>query len=205
MKNVNRIKVLQIQGGEPFIYSDLIKLIKYFENNKKVQMIYIATNGTVIPNIEVIEELKNNKKFLVRISDYDLNDIPKKLKSLLDNNGINNYYYKFSDGNGMWRDLGGSDLKPVSDIEKERNFRNCAFRSCLTLENGEITYCSRATNSYKIQKFKRNKRDYFILKSKFNIKKELRYFVENRVAMEACRYCNGTEKAEVIKPAIQME
>lgn len=204
-KNVNKIKVLQIQGGEPFIYSDLIKLIEYFKNKRKINKVYIATNGTIIPNKDVIDALKNDKKFLIRISDYGLNEIPKELKEILDENGIDNYYYEFADGNGMWRDLGGVDLKPVSDIEKEKNFRNCAFNTCLTLENGEITYCSRATNAYKLQKFERNKRDYFVLDSSKNLKKELKNFVINRKAMEACRYCNGTYNSKEIKPAIQMK
>lgn len=48
-KNSHKIRYLQIQGGEPFVYSDLIKLMNWLRDKKKIVAIEIATNGMLIP------------------------------------------------------------------------------------------------------------------------------------------------------------
>lgn len=69
-KNIRYIKQLQIQGGEPFLYSDLAELVDFLhENRAKVHEVVIATNGSLIPNDSLLKCLKRND-VCVRISDY---------------------------------------------------------------------------------------------------------------------------------------
>ena len=50
LQNVKSINSLQVQGGEPFLYSDLEKLLAFLGEQKKIKNIKIATNGTIIPS-----------------------------------------------------------------------------------------------------------------------------------------------------------
>lgn len=202
-QNCHKIIHLQIQGGEPFIYRDLIKLMDYLRTQKKILRIDIATNGMLIPSKEVLNTIKKDNRVSVRISDYKMSHKPIELKRILDVMGIPNYYYEFMGNKGVWRDLGGAYDPPVDDKEKEEHFKTCAFNTCLTLENGELTYCSRATNAYKIQKFERQPEDFLAVNHSRDFKHKLKEFVRKPHPMEACRYCNGTVKGKAIKPAIQ--
>lgn len=205
LKNVHSINYLQIQGGEPFLYKDLLDLLIFLKQYRKIKNIVFATNGMILPSEAIMNQIKEDKRIEVRISDYKLSQTPKKLQVYLAEMGIPFSYYEFAGNNGEWSDLGGVDLMPVNEIEAKSHFETCAFNTCLTLENGELTYCSRATNSYKLQGFSRKSNDYLIISNKRDFKRNLRKFVKNRHVMEACRYCNGTNKGEKIQPAIQME
>lgn len=108
LNNVGKIGYLQIQGGEPFIYKDLDKLLMYVIKHKKIGHVEIATNGTVIPKDSVIEAMRKKTNLVVRISDYGLGN-PERLKNVLDANGIKNTLYEFAGGKGTWRKLGGGD------------------------------------------------------------------------------------------------
>ena len=71
-KVIGYINLLQIQGGEPLIYSDLPKLIGYLGACQEIGKIEIATNGTVKPNDKLMHMLCiNNVEF--RVSDYPQN------------------------------------------------------------------------------------------------------------------------------------
>lgn len=205
LDNVWHMNYLQIQGGEPFVYGNLPELLAFLQQQKKVKSIEIATNGMVMPADDILHAIKNDKRIGIRISDYKLSQAPIRLEARLKEMGIPVKYYRFAGETGEWTDLGGIDVLPVDDAETISHFDACAFNTCLTLENGELTYCSRATNAYKLQGFTRNNNDYLVVRNVAGFKQSLRDFVTNKHAMEACRYCNGTAKGEKIRPAIQMK
>lgn len=203
LHNSHRISYLQIQGGEPFVYSDLVKLMAWLKGQKRIETIEFATNGMVIPSDDVLDTIKRDNRIGVRISDYNISDTAKQLKVILDEMKIRNSYYEFAGNTGKWIDLGGVDMMPVNDEEANMHFKTCAFNTCLTLENGELTYCSRAANAYKLQNFVRDASDYLRVEDSEDFATRLKEFVRNPHPMEACRYCNGTAKGEIIAPAIQ--
>lgn len=92
----------------------------------------------------------------------------------------------------------------MSDIEKEIHFKTCAFNTCLTLENGELAYCSRATNAWRIQHFERLYSDYLKVSKRKGFQRELEEYIRNPHPMEACRYCNGSVDGDEIKAAVQL-
>jgi len=198
----------RIQGGEPFLYSDLTDLVKFLhEYRSKVHEIVIATNGSIIPDDNVLRCLKEND-VLVRVSDYGImkeqcDALMEKLKS----KGIRSYLYSFGSQQSLWFDCGGKNVKYEKSKKVVRNrYYTCVFRNCLTLERGELSYCSRATNSYVIQGFSRADTDYFNLReySGGGYKKALAKYLVYRHPMQACHYCNGSDSTKLILPAIQM-
>lgn len=205
LKNVQYIDCLQIQGGEPFLYSDLPELLAFLRRQRKIKSIWFASNGMVQPSDLILNEIKKDDRVKISISDYKLSEFPEKLSEHLGEMGIPVEYYDFAGHTGEWTDLGGIDIVPVDDAEAKEHFATCAFNGCLTLEDGELSYCSRATNAYRLQGFMRKPDDYLTVSDEEGFKDKLREFVRNRHTMEACRYCNGTMKGEKIKPAVQKE
>ena len=142
----------------------------------------------------------------IRISDYGIVcDRAKVLQQRLEERGIENYRYEFVNGQSMWYQLGGTDTPREDDTRKVRKrFENCSFRGCLTLEHGELAYCSRATNSFSIQGFDRLATDYLKIGDSEDFREQLIAYLASPHFMEACRYCNGTNDKMMVRPAIQI-
>lgn len=153
-KVIDWIKLLQIQGGEPLVYSDLAKLIGYLGACKEIGTIEIATNGTIKPNEKLIQICSMNHVNF-RVSDYPQNR--KNLEALsaqLQTYRIPARIYGFTTHESLWFYKGGFDM-PREDDERILNYRfnTCRNKGCLTLENGELHRCSRAANAQRLQGF----------------------------------------------------
>lgn len=210
LKACTYIKVLQIQGGEPFIYPQLDRILHFLIDEKKVKNIQIATNGTIVP--EKLFYLLRNKKIEVRISNYPVVDSIKicRLCEEFDKSNIKYSKYSFAGGSGEWTDCGSVGTpKETNDAIAADRFARCLFRGCLTLENGYIGKCSRCIHAAKVQGFTPKKGDYISVRESTNLKKELHRYREksntqNAFFMEACRYCYGSFYGKKIKPAVQL-
>jgi cytidyltransferase-like protein len=197
------IRLLQVQGGEAFIYPELNVLLKFVIDSSAIHQIQISTNGTKMPNVEL--ELLKDKKICVRISDYEcVKSISNRLKQHLDSNGCKNRSYRFAAGIGEWYDMGRGFMH--TSTRAALNFHACAFNNCLTLENGLLGRCSRATIAPRIQGFSPAITDYFKVEHMTDFRQSLAQYVNNPKYMEACRYCNGTsEESQLVEAAIQIK
>lgn len=194
---VNFIGELQIQGGEPFIYSNLKDLIEFLALQEKIKHITIATNGTTIPKNDLFYLIKENN-IAIRISNYQITKekgitLDKKCKEL----GIESKLYNFAFENSEWAYLGGINTPcEYDDSVVSKRFWHCSFKNCLTLDNGELNWCSRMTNAYSLQGFQRRNGDYVDVRNSKNLKEEFWSFIKNKEFPEACRYCFGTYNAK---------
>lgn len=170
--------------------------------------IEIATNGRIIPTKYV--ELLRSPKIKIRISDYgEVNsEKAKQLCTFLDKQGITYYYYSFVHNNAKWSTCGGIDMPWVEDSKAKEHFRNCDFKSCLTLEDGLFGKCSRAIHAKSIQGFEPKIGDYVDVYSESFRGDFISYMMDcnenTEFFMEACRFCNGTYYGETIEPAVQI-
>jgi len=205
---VAEIDLIQIQGGEPFCYSSLDKLLKELPTDQKIR---IATNGTLIPTENVLNLLKE-RKAEVRVSDYGLPQYVEKVKNLVEKlkqKEIIYSLYHFTMRDGSWIDFGGRYM--LSEKNKrivDDRYWTCSFgRNCLTLEDSILGYCSRSTIAPKIQGYKYRRSDYLML-DKIQNKNIFRWYLVNytykKHPMKCCRYCHGM-KGKMVKPAIQLQ
>ena len=148
----------------------------------------------------------------VRISGCDIT--PQKtqeLISLLRQHKIKYWIYSFAGKNGRWFRCGGVNLCEYSAADEavaRERYEHCAFRGCLTLERGQLARCSRGNDAPEIQGFTAKPGDYIVL-SDYETPEELRaafmkYYFSPR-CMEACKYCNGTNPADMVDAAVQLE
>lgn len=206
---VDKLKAVQIQGGEPFLYSELVDLINFLRFECLIEKITVATNGTIVPSDAVMDCMQKND-VRVRVSNYKevvdqdrFDALIGKLKKW----GICHRVYSFVGRDGAWCELGGLERErdADSDLVAER-FATCPFRGCLTLENGLLGRCARATISHEVQGFKPGVNDYVRVREipdAGNLGKAVRQYLDQPSFMAACRYCNGGN-GKVIPPALQI-
>lgn len=204
LSQVARVGSLQIQGGEALIYPGLVRLLKCVQSASS--SITIATNGTRLlspEQIEVIKAVGAN----IRISDYQISQQrSSELEEQCKAHGIRSRLYRFAGGQGNWTDLGGKHMERNDDNETREIYETCPFNGCLTLENGIIARCSRATVSHHMQSFIPNEADFVAVRAiqPTQLRHKLANYIRHPIAMEACRYCRGN-KGHQIPPAIQIK
>lgn len=203
--NFSKIDVVHIQGGEPFLYSQLVEVLEFLEQyNDIYNKIQIGTNGTIIPNEDVLAYLKlHNEKIEVRISKYTNINIEKLILSLEKEN-IKYRMYDFVSRDGKWKSVGSIEYYDDNDNEEyqKEKIYNCPWSACFTIENGMIGRCARSIPAYKLQEIKYREDDYIkIEKSK---QEDFRNYFMFMRPMECCRFCAGGYGKE-IAPAIQLQ
>jgi hypothetical protein len=114
---IDTILLLHISGGEPFLYPDLPELLDYIIENyeKKIGLLEVVTNGTVLPSDKLCETLRRDNILLVidnycdalpqiedtyqnviqKVTDYQIKYIIQKADSWinLDPYNTNNAYF----------------------------------------------------------------------------------------------------------------
>ncbi len=134
-ENSDRICVLKLIGGEPFLYKELHILIDEIDKIKNIDTVQITTNGVTTPNKENIRALKSNK-VLVVFSGYSINpNKTNKILKIFDENKIN---YRIEPLDGEWTDMGIFEPKKRNKKENMEIFENCGFSACNSLLNRYI-------------------------------------------------------------------
>ncbi len=201
-KKINSINRLQLQGGDFFLHKDAKKILQYVKNNNKILKCVIAANCIIIPKQEILDILKN-EKFILRISPYGItNEVSQsKYRTILEKNNINYKIHTFAKREGVWSDLGGINISKNSKKKTLLNYKKCTFKVCLTLENGIIGRCSRATVAHKVQNFQIRKQDIINVRSPLFVIDELKKYIESiktdKGVVSACYYCNGTSAKSI--------
>ena len=202
----SNIDVIHIQGGEPFVYSQLVDLIDYIIQNYRhiFQKIQIATNGTIIPSCYVLDYISTHKDIIeIRISNYPQIKTDIFIETLEKWN-IKYRIYDFAGRNGEWILQGGIDY---IDMNNSLNYLmqkvyDCPWCSCFTMENGRIGRCARSIPSITLQNIPIYDGDYLEI-GKSNAADFRSYFMFIK-AMECCNYCAGGY-GEKIVPAEQLQ
>ena len=194
---------LTLLGGEPFVYPELAKVVKAFQNHEKIYCLTFVTNGTVIPKDELMDLIAASKNPKIVISDYGLKvQKVKELAELCKKKGIHCELGKAT----SWVDPGGTENrgKDIPQLAKEYNACFSA-RYCRTLLNGKLYTCARAASLVDLG-YMDGKHDSFDLRKERTDKefrKELREFLTIEYA-DACNYCDHALK-KVIPAGEQVE
>ena len=203
---IGRIDRLQIQGGEPLTYTDLPKLTGYLSACEEIGSIEIATNGTITPRDEWWHNFSiNNIK--IRVSNYPQNRNNIELfVAKAQAYRVDVRLYDFASRESVWFDCGGLDTPRENDdrVVSER-FDKCAFKGCLTFENGDLHRCSRAPNAHKLQGFDMPPpTDFVRVRDNKKLHDDLFAYLAYPRFETACRYCNGTYNTKKILAAEQL-
>lgn len=127
------------------LHPELPEILKYLlEYKDKIGYILLITNGTILPNDELLSAVSSGgDQIRVVIDSY-----PAKLSS--DNAGVVKKMFREAGVNAIinpslqWYDLGTSGSRYSTDVTDIREtFDSCPFRHCTGLYNGRLYRCAR--------------------------------------------------------------
>lgn len=201
LANIEYLGEIRLLGGEPFLNPNLTEIISEFSHHEKVGSVTIYTNGTIIPNKNVLECIKQNNVML-HISDYGIaNEKRELLIQKCEENDIR-YSRRVYD---EWYDYGTVTDNQMSVNEIENMFRHCASAYCHTMINGQLFRCPREAHMYNmglVDGLKACRLDFY---NNDVSKKDIEEFLYNLQYIEACRYCYSiNDESRKIKAAIQI-
>jgi organic radical activating enzyme len=207
LSGVNSITKLNFLGGEPLINKNLAKMIEYSAQKTNIGIIEIITNGTLIPNQELINVLKrHNTKVYFYISNYSNN---AELKSILKHDKIietlklNNIKYQLPTSMPWFEEIPLERKKRTLKQTKEM-FRSCYKNPCVCIFNGKIHVCARSSSGYELGMVEIGNSDFIDLrtvKEKDLSKKLIAFYSKD--CFDICKYCLRTNKQ--VLPAEQLK
>ena len=185
LSSVDSIRVFRILGGEPLLHSDLAKIIRAVASFKKTAKIVIVTNGTLLPDEQVLASAREAKASF-EISDYGkLSRQADALECMLAKSGIACRRLREL----CWRDY-GHKIHSYSRKEMKKVYRECSV-PCKTLVHEEFHICPRSAHAVALGLVKRRAKDYIHVPS-ISVP-ELRCKIRELYTLEyveACRCCN---------------
>lgn len=209
-KHIDYVNEFVLIGGEPFLYNQLAEIIYFISDNyrNKVSRISITTNGTIIPNAEIITALRRGKVY-VNISDYtsaisNLKKTHMRLRRVFDENDID---YSFLSSDSVWTDygIGKIDRKLLPD-EIMHVFNTCNT-PCREIREDRFYYCVMARAVSENLKLEIGNQDYINLSevNENNRFKVLAYHLgySSKGYLEMCNYCYGGDRYQHPIPAAE--
>ncbi len=195
LSNVDRIYHFKINGGEALLHPQLLEILnfigKYSGKDKKIFSLRLTTNGTILPQYDILEAMKRIN-LVVQISDYKMPNA-KALMQLLDKHGIGYRYFI----DQTWHDMGGFE-------KREQNRRSlCGVSRCVALYNGKIYICPRSAMMDRLQIAQGDYVDLYQPKKEFQREMVKLYNSQN---INACWYCDGdTQFSQEIPAGLQIK
>lgn len=193
--------VLEFIGGEPLLHPELNQMLLWAQNNPKIHMVEITTNGTIVPNEDILSTFQH-EKMLMQISCYGkinkekVNILTKQLKEKRIN-------FKLLEMN-QWYSYGDSSKRNRSKFELKYSYWYCNDnRVCRTLYKGKLFVCGRAAALYGIGKL-HDDTSYIEIRNRETMSIDELYHFYTRDYAEACDYCDISRDAlKIIRVAEQ--
>lgn len=199
MQLVEWVDNLVIIGGEPFLFKDLNVVIDAIEQDaeaeKKVGIVTIVTNGTVVPSNEVLESFSKSKKVLVEISNYDF--LSSKLEELITK--LNEYQIKYEVlPKTSWSNVMQFVSDPLPDAKDyllQKRQVGCVTK-CRTVSKGKFYLCSALKSFFEAEIVKADKNDYVDIYATDAKELMCQYLSRSNPLPSSCNYCNGCSEAD---------
>ncbi len=210
---VDFIQEFVLIGGEPLLYMRLPEVIEYIGKRyrKSIGIFSITTNGTIIPNQEVLKKCREYN-VIFHISNYG-GSIPKlrgtyvKLIEILEEEMVN---YTFGKEESEWMDYGFDYVnRNAKKDELIEVFDKCKT-PCREIRENRFYFCVMARSVAENMEFNVGKEDYLDLDSLKGEqgKKEFLEFnlgYSEKGYLDMCNYCHGADSRNYPIPAAEQE
>lgn len=185
-----------ILGGEPLLHKELYILINKIKNNpetrKKIGNIIIISNGTMIPDKKLLNELRDSN-IILKISNYKekSNKIMEIVKLCNENNVkcVINDIPNWSDSVQYYNSNG-------VDKEKLIKYRKECIIPCRSLSNGKFFVCSLANTLVNICAVPYNPKNYVNIYNENAEKEIMKYMDRNTPMPDVCSWCTGMSESQ---------
>lgn len=195
---------IHLEGGEAFLWPPLAQVIREMCEAKELMNLVLLTNGTVIPNADLLEALQH-PKVRVRISDYGAFTKKEQLASIFENRQI-----KYNLHSQKWYELSAFHKEPYVGEHLQRVLTDCckATGSGAYLVNGKLFRCPIQGQLHALGIYPSAEKDYVDLRDadEARLQKRLNEFMSVKhmpPMVELCRHCDGRGYAGVEVPPAQ--
>lgn len=203
--HLDHLPEVRLIGGEPLLHPQFHELALMAAESDKVDVVTIATNGTVLPRDEQLDALINDK-VIIKISDYGKLSVNReRLVSECDRRGIHCIVLHPKE----WNQWGLPGKQGLSAEEIRALFLSCNVVSCLTVMDGRLYHCEHAAHGTHLGGIPDDMGNYVELFPSAHKTSEIGHdiwrFVYEKSCMPACDYCFGsTRQSKQVEPAIQI-
>lgn len=207
LKHIDRIYNLNILGGEPFLNKEIVEILDYANKKKQIKAIRIHTNGTIVPDDEILEKIKELKKVTVYISNYKSNKTIKILKNeeLIAKLKEYKIHTQVEKEVRFWKKMARINLEQnLSESDLANNYYYCASKDCVLLSKNKIYPCAPAKYIELISDGNRiGCKDFIDLSDKkINKKTFVEFFKCSKY--DVCNNCDFSLRERGVIPAIQL-
>lgn len=200
LESIDFLEELSVLGGEPLLHPQLGDLLSRYHENKKIGMIALYTNGTILPTEQLLDRLES-PNIWVHISNYGkLSNQVSTLCEIFERRGINYFVRKYDE----WQSAGTFYDRKKTSTQLEVQYSKCFKARCYSFYDSCLYTCSRASNAWAAGKIPRPEYVDFSTERTLSAQKnELENLMQLQFS-KACQYCDGfiLGKANVV-PAIQ--
>ena len=206
---VRKVKNLILLGGEPLTIPNLYEYVEIAAKNKKIERLWIVTNGTLLINDKLKKTLsKYRNKITVWVSNYSKNE---ELKDKLKHTELLKQIKALKLDYDYVKDLSWGYTSPYKTEKVRENselYFECCGNHCVSVFEGKLYVCPRAGIFDKKGIYIPQENEVIDLNTETNVKvlkKKLKDFY-SRNTFTACNYCTVLEDRmlETIMPAIQL-
>lgn len=192
---LGHVRIVNFYGGEPMLHPGLPSMIRRLSDETRIERISIITNGTIIPNEDLLSAIKAEKRFLMRISDYGaLSSKLGALKDILEKNKIKyeiaNYTY--------WDEPSKIGYMKSTEEELISKFMHCTACNVVFLLNRKLCLCSTASALCNMDVFPPSENNYVDLNRNYPSDQILKQSIKDFISragtgkyFDACQYCSG--------------
>jgi sulfatase maturation enzyme AslB (radical SAM superfamily) len=201
---VDELNEFRLLGGEPFMNKDCRIILKRLLDEPKVKKIVIYTNGTLLPDNDTIELLRNHKVLMI-VTNYGL--LSRRLEDMKHAFDENKVAYYVQDANG-WTNCAKIAPHHRTKELQTKLFIDCCAKNTITLSNGNLYRCPFSANIARLRgcpEFKSDCVNIFDTTLSIELlKTKIRDFLLCKEYLFVCDYCNGRSFGDPkIEPAIQ--
>lgn len=185
---VGGIKIIGLANGEAFINENLLEAIEYIGNCNQILQLNLPTNGTVVPDMEILLAMK---KYGVTATITKYPCVPwekiEKLKTAFDQLGIQYSVYEDRE----WFDMGKFDDLTCTVNELKEKYRNCE-KYWILINNTELWKCVIYSTAVFCGHEEKRREEYVDL-SKSSIAQIKRHIMQvaNQPYLDVCARCHG--------------
>ncbi len=189
-----RVETIDLLGGEPLLHPNIAQVTRYFVNDNRCSRVMIISNGTIVPNSELINVLKS-PKCTFRISDYgNLSRHKDEIIALLEKEKIKyevtNYQY--------WDRIPTIQRRYDSPEQLDAKYDACTA-NVFYVKHGKLFQCTFVAGlsdlgQAMLPDFEKNYVN-LLLSNHKKVTHQIEKFVHQvhqRQHLDACKYCPGS-------------
>ncbi len=182
---------ITIEGGEIFLWQPLPLLLEYLAQCPTVESVYPITNGTILPNKDMLAALRH-EKFTVRLSDYGEHSTKiEQLKRLLENHKI-----KYTVALQKWRRFSHMTKEPRTGKALQAVVDDCCKcygKGVAYFQSGTLYRCPFQANIENLGILSKTFADSIDLMSDhgLDLQKRIDDYLMHPSITNVCQYCYG--------------